>query len=772
LFIAIHESQTECLCVREDNKRIMSHEVPKSGVMKLTLRSCPVGFVRSELTSELILSGLLHRIHGLIYVDNRHDEEEIMEAESVAHGDEDERSISGLLCQLLKLDGLPKQAEPAVESAGFVLTARHAFRILEIAALRMHGSGGELEAAACAFKDRESALQIEEQDREDEDGEMSPKYSVLEMLGKSKERRQGSKEEEPPTKEEAARAVLEASRNEMVKAVHMLLPRLLNPTHRMALVHSALSDTGHVELHRRLGPLYGPLFGNPTGHYKLDLSNHSDKLTAQQLNITNNVDIAVAVELNANRAHKNLIHGTNFRNAFFQGAPILDYSTTPPRPHLDNSFFEHLPKKGVLEFDYVSTARPAMDVQPMPRVALNKLLDDVNASRHCSIMELAQQHIKDQHIAAKKWMKKTLAAAKQQMGRSRSSSKFGRTALGKEVAWYLARKSPLRNGSKDSGGSLRRSSTLLGGGRPKMRKTNGGALASVRTVSGSRRTSGILSKTTPSSRRTSELTSYLITPAASRTLPQQRAVRESVRGLASEFAETSEGEPADGFVASTTVSTITLASQKSYEKNRTLAPIAGAGGEKMGQMGHVGYGRRKRGVKADGAIAEEEEDDDEEKEGGDILAALPMKPLSIDISGLGQVKEDKGSGNDSSSSSSSDDEEQIPSGRASPTRSPGKSVSPARSRSPGFISPVFGKKKHRSPNHKKRSASAKAKRQAGKARKTWEKEVHSSKKLRAPLSRICITFNHIITSCLFFLRTTPSQHLPSLHVVSSENLGS
>jgi hypothetical protein len=185
LFIAIHEAQTECLCVRYDNKRIMSHTVPRTGIMKISLRTRPVGFVRSELTSELILSGLLHRIHGLIYVDNRHDEEEIMQAERVAHGDEDERSISGLLCQLLKLDRLPKQSPSALDSAGFVLTARHAFRILEIAALRMHGSGGELEAAACALQDR---VQLEEIDEDDANKEDSNELSVLEMLGQSEER--------------------------------------------------------------------------------------------------------------------------------------------------------------------------------------------------------------------------------------------------------------------------------------------------------------------------------------------------------------------------------------------------------------------------------------------------------------------------------------------------------------------------------------------------------------------------------------------------------
>ena len=62
-----------------------------------------------------------------------------------------------------------------------------------------------------------------------------------------------------------ATAEMAASRNEMVKAVCILLPRLLNAFHRIALVQSALSEVGHAELHRRLGPLYGPLFGNPTG---------------------------------------------------------------------------------------------------------------------------------------------------------------------------------------------------------------------------------------------------------------------------------------------------------------------------------------------------------------------------------------------------------------------------------------------------------------------------------------------------------------------------
>jgi hypothetical protein len=421
------------------------------------------------------------------------------------------------------------------------------------------------------------------------------------------------------------------------------------------------------------------------------------------LNCTNNEELDAAAELNTNRAHRELVHGTNFRNAYFQGAPILDYSTTPPQPRLDNSFFDHLPKKGVLEFDYVSTARPALDVQPMARSGLNKILDDVNAARHLGMMALAQAHLKDRHLAVKKWKMSSALAAKK--SKSARGSRFG----------GAAQRGSIRKGSSDSGGSLRRSSTLQGAGMSGRRSSRGGAF--VRTVSGSRRKSGILSKTTPSSRRDSELASHLLTPAASRTMPQQRNMEKSVRATFAEksdkFVAVSGGEPVE-FVASTTMNTLASAAK----------PEVGA---KMGQPGQVGYGRRKRGVKVATAAKSGGGTGDEEER--DTLAALPMKPLPINIAGsdLAQVAEEdeKQKDSDSDSSSSSSDDEGSKSRPATPSRkSPSKGRnSPTRSPKKGYSSPTF--------RHKKRSASAKAERQADKAKKRWEKEVRGVRETTA-----------------------------------------
>ncbi|KAH9108752.1 hypothetical protein AeMF1_016069 [Aphanomyces euteiches] len=152
-----------------------------------------------------------------------------------------------------------------------------------------------------------------------------------------------------------------------VGAVARLLPQLTASKEAQALVKRVLTLRERYMLRLRLGPIYFPLLGIPTNHYVLDLSRPQERLALVKL-----AEIAQA-EKQFSKARSGRgdtsQHGNweNFRNEMVDGKPAI----------LTSSFFQTMPLKGKLEFDYVSTTRPPRGTKPMSDRRFQQLLSQI-----------------------------------------------------------------------------------------------------------------------------------------------------------------------------------------------------------------------------------------------------------------------------------------------------------------------------------------------------------------------------------------------------------
>ena len=107
------------------------------------------------------------------------------------------------------------------------------------------------------------------------------------------------------------------------------------------------AETEKRRLQGALGNAYYAIMGIPSGHYKLDMTKETDRMCLQKLAAINNTETSKRRKArNGDTSQKG--NWMNFRNEFFRG-----------KPHTISSWFlDPVPKQGVLEFDYVSTARP------------------------------------------------------------------------------------------------------------------------------------------------------------------------------------------------------------------------------------------------------------------------------------------------------------------------------------------------------------------------------------------------------------------------------
>jgi Ran GTPase-activating protein (RanGAP) involved in mRNA processing and transport len=99
---------------------------------------------------------------------------------------------------------------------------------------------------------------------------------------------------------------------------------------------------------------------NPTGHYRIELHNPSSRITLLKLLAINQEESNYSKNISKRNDTSQKGNWCNFRNELF--------NTRDNEVSIDAAFIADLPKKGVLEFDYVSTLRPipTSDVQSSP----------------------------------------------------------------------------------------------------------------------------------------------------------------------------------------------------------------------------------------------------------------------------------------------------------------------------------------------------------------------------------------------------------------------
>ena len=174
-----------------------------------------------------------------------------------------------------------------------------------------------------------------------------------------------------------------------------LLPCMCTPQEAHALCDLYMvRDSQRRRLMLLLGPAYQVVLGYPTGHYRLSLDFAKPeqfpehRLCAGLLIKLNNTECFS--RKSANLVGDTSQHGNwqNFRNETWNGKPLA----------LSASFWNKQHDPGVLEFDYVSTARPAPATRPLSSRRLGQMLTANRLLRTSLSTEDSVTHELDERI--------------------------------------------------------------------------------------------------------------------------------------------------------------------------------------------------------------------------------------------------------------------------------------------------------------------------------------------------------------------------------------
>jgi hypothetical protein len=132
---------------------------------------------------------------------------------------------------------------------------------------------------------------------------------------------------------------------------------MASASHAQVLVNLYLQDSTEERrrLEKELGPLFRPLMGYHTAHYVLDLSKPGHRAALLKIAENNSLESKQRRVRELARDTSQKGNWVNFRNESFRGKLI----------ELRPSFFDPLPDTGVVEFDYVSIARPTSSTSVM-----------------------------------------------------------------------------------------------------------------------------------------------------------------------------------------------------------------------------------------------------------------------------------------------------------------------------------------------------------------------------------------------------------------------
>jgi hypothetical protein len=156
------------------------------------------------------------------------------------------------------------------------------------------------------------------------------------------------------------------------KVLRMILPQMENAQDAQAIVKALTNgDRGEImKLKREIGNALRPILGAPNGYYMLDLSDEMDRFCMTRL-----------LEMSKTQAH-----GRQAEHAFFDKTQIGDLSQKRNwscfrnevyelEPITVNEYFASpLPRKGILEFDFICVQRPSKEEMVLPDSRIVKVL--------------------------------------------------------------------------------------------------------------------------------------------------------------------------------------------------------------------------------------------------------------------------------------------------------------------------------------------------------------------------------------------------------------
>ncbi|CAM9219645.1 unnamed protein product [Ectocarpus fasciculatus] len=167
-----------------------------------------------------------------------------------------------------------------------------------------------------------------------------------------------------------AQALIDEWNNGMnlVDILEILLPQMSSDRNVVSLIENNLTYAQKLELRSKLGQSWGPLVGNPTGTYCLDMSDRKHLIAAKRLAMINHAEKGHGISGAAGR-HDTSQRGywNNFRNETFNGLPFAGRG-------MEGRWFVNNPPKGKVRLDYVSTTRPFPGTRPLSDRRFRQLL--------------------------------------------------------------------------------------------------------------------------------------------------------------------------------------------------------------------------------------------------------------------------------------------------------------------------------------------------------------------------------------------------------------
>lgn len=156
------------------------------------------------------------------------------------------------------------------------------------------------------------------------------------------------------------------------EAIIKLYERTLDTDALLEMVEEKLDEKHRQYIERKLGPLYRFDPMNPTGHYRLDLSRHFERLLANKM-------IQMSNGENEERLQSGLIDTSQRLNRYSLRNQKLDGKSSARKY---GSLEMELPKKGIFEFDFTSTflngkPRPRAKARVIPPQKFEEFIDKV-----------------------------------------------------------------------------------------------------------------------------------------------------------------------------------------------------------------------------------------------------------------------------------------------------------------------------------------------------------------------------------------------------------
>jgi Ran GTPase-activating protein (RanGAP) involved in mRNA processing and transport len=169
-----------------------------------------------------------------------------------------------------------------------------------------------------------------------------------------------------------------------------IVPMIREHQQRAQLIDSVLKLEQKLRLRVKLGASFGPLLGNATGYYSLDLENADDRLVARRVAEFGNSERRESKTRSGRGDTSQKGNWENFRNEQ-HGETFVE---------LNGKWLADIPRKGTLTFDYISTTLQTKGTKPLSHNRFRQLkevlhLEHLNGSRLIYKQALVAMYRKD-----------------------------------------------------------------------------------------------------------------------------------------------------------------------------------------------------------------------------------------------------------------------------------------------------------------------------------------------------------------------------------------